>query len=307
MTTAFPFPQEALNLDAFPNLQNLLPGCGQAITKGAFPSTVVLLGEPLCGREALAVALAAALICPLGKVGCTCSQCERVRQGIHPDFQLLRVGLGHKEIRMEDVAEVLAGFRQVPFEGRKRVYLLTNAHTPPLNVYAASALLKTLEEPVAHAHWLLLATNPLRVLPTILSRAVQLRVPPPPQERVSQLLGAEGAALFRQVPSSLGALQEEGEGVEAFLAAAGSLLSQALSGDLLAMLRMNILAAQGSSRPALLASLALAEASKANQETAEALLEMAAAFLEAGQLQEQRHLPLEIVATALLDSAQRRF
>ncbi|MGQ9835569.1 MAG: hypothetical protein ACUVRQ_06270 [Thermoanaerobaculaceae bacterium] len=307
MKTLLPFPEEALVLDAFPNLQELLRNCGQAIARGAFPSTVALLGEPLCGREALAIALAAALICPLGKVGCNCSQCARVRQGLHPDFHVLRVGVGHREIRMEDVTEVLAGFRQVPFEGRKRVYLLTNAHTPPLNVYAASALLKTLEEPVAHAHWLLLAANPLRVLPTIISRAVQLRIPPPPPERVGQLLGRAGAALFRRVPASLGALQEEGEQAEAFLTAARPLIAQALSGDLLAQLRINALAAQGSLRPALLASLAIAEASEADQETAEALLEMAAAYLEAGQLQEQRHLPLEIVATALLGAAQRRF
>lgn len=307
MKTLLPFPEKALNLDAFPNLQNLLRGCGQAITRGAFPSTVAFVGEPLCGREALAVALAAALICPLGKVGCTCSHCSRVRQGIHPDFQLLRVGAGHKEIRMEDVAEVLAGFRQLPFEGRKRVYLLTNAHTPPLNVYAASALLKTLEEPATHAHWLFLAANPLRVLPTVMSRAVQLRIPPPPPEKAGQLLGAEGDALFRHVPASLGALQEAGEGAETFLATARSLFSQALSGDLLASLRINVLAAQGSSRPALLASLAIAEASQASQETAEALVELAAAYLAAGQLQEQRHLPLEIVATALMAEVQRRF
>lgn len=307
MKTLLPFPEEALNLDAFPNVQSLLRGCGQAITRGAFPSTVALLGEPLCGREALAIALAAALICPFGKVGCTCSQCARVRQGLHPDFHVLRVGAGHKEIRMEDVTEVLAGFRQVPFEGRKRVYLLTNAHTPPLNIYAASALLKTLEEPVAHAHWLLLAANPLRVLPTIISRAVQFRIPPPPPERVRGLLGGESAELFRRVPASLGALGEEGEQAEAFLTAARPLIAQALSGDLLAQLRLNAFAAQGSLRPALLASLAIAEASEADGEAFEALLEMAAAYLEAGQLQEQRHLPLEIVATALLGAARRRF
>jgi len=300
VTTFWPFPDTALEIARFPHLQPLLEGAGKAMATGTFPPTTMLVGEPFSGREAAAVELAAMLICPQGRLGCQCGACQRVRQGVHPDLQVVSPGVGHQEIRMEDVQDVLAGFRQVPYEGRKRVYVLANTHTPPLNLYAASALLKTLEEPVPHAHWILLAANPLRVLATIVSRAVQLRVPPPPVTSAPITLGTLGKALVEAVPASLGVLATEGAEGEEFLAQARSLLRQALGGDLLALLRLVALAREVPERTALVASLALLEARKARGEEAETLLGFAEGWLLARSFQERLHLPLDVTAVGLL-------
>lgn len=298
MNTLWPFPDEALTAARFPALGPLLTGLHRSLQAKTVPTTLLLVGEPLAGREALAAELSAMLICPEGALRCHCNSCQRVRQGIHPDLHLLRVEVGRREIRVEDVEEALANFQQVPFEGRRRVYVVTNAHTPPLNVFAASALLKTLEEPVAHAHWVLLAANPLRVLPTIVSRAVQVRVPAPPEAAAVGELGPLARALLAEVPSCLGALVEEGSEVEGFLAQAQELLRQALAGDHLAVLRLAGFAKDRPWRFSLLAALTLAMARRQEPEAAERTLLAAQQWLSAQSLQEQLRLPFEAVALA---------
>lgn len=300
MSTLWPFPDEALRVALFPAASPLLSGLHRALAAGSIPNTLLLVGEPLAGREAVAVELAAMLICPQGKLHCTCHSCERVRQGVHPDLHLLRVEVGHKEIRMEDVEEVLANFRQVPFEGRRRVYVLANAHTPPLNVFAASALLKTLEEPVPHACWILLACNPLRVLPTIVSRAVQLRVPLSPASVTGETLGPRAQALAQAVPGSLGALVEEGGGAEAFLQQAQELLPQTLAGDYLALLRLAALVKERPWRASILAALTLVAAGQARPEEAERAVALAEGWLVAQRLSEQLYLGFDTTAVATL-------
>lgn len=299
MTTLLPFPPPALELQRFANALPLWQRACNALASGTFPSTVMLVGEPLTGREALAVELAAALVCPQGGKLCRCSSCQRVRAGVHPDVQVVQVGQGHQEIRLEDVHEVLEGVRQVPFEGKRRVYILTNAHTPPLNSFAASALLKTLEEPVAHAHWLLLAANPLRVLPTIVSRAVLLRVPPPPSA-LGEEWGQPARALVGAVPVALGLLASEGAEAEALLAKAQALFHQASQQKLLALLQLAALAKAKPTRAALFAALAVAAAGQASGEQAETLLLMAEQWLRAQSLHERLHWPFEAVAVASL-------
>lgn len=306
MSTLWPFPDDALLLSRFPAVTPLLSGLQRLLRAGTVPSTLLLVGEPLAGREAVAVELAALLICPQGKLHCSCHSCQRVRQGVHPDLHLLRVGVGHKEIRMEDVEEVLTNFHQVPFEGRRRVYVLGNAHTPPLNVFAASALLKTLEEPVPHACWILLACNPLRVLPTIVSRSVQLRVPTGPENAAVGTLGPRSQALAQAVPGSLGALVEEGAEAEGFLNQAQELLPQALAGELLAVVRLAALVKERPWRASLLAALTLLAARQANPELAERAVEFAEGWLVAQGLSEQLYLGFDVTAVATLARALER-
>lgn len=300
MSTLWPFADDALSVSRFPAVFPLLSALHRSALAGTIPSTLLLVGEPLAGREAVAVELAASLICPQGQLQCSCNSCRRVRQGVHPDLHLLRVGVGHKEIRMEDVEEVLANFQQVPFEGKRRVYVLANAHTPPLNVFAASALLKTLEEPVTHAVWILMACNPLRVLPTIVSRAVQLRIPGAPSAVVAETLGPRARALAQAVPASIGALVEEGPEVNDFLQLAEELVPQVLHGDYLATLRLATLVKERPWRASLLAALSLVVAGRANPELAERAVEMAEGWLVAQGLSEQLHLGFDATAVACL-------
>ncbi len=203
------YPPAALRPAAWIGVTRLLARCLELAHTGTLPASLLLVGEPGQGREALAVELAAALTCRTSpRRSCPCSSCERVRRGIHPDVHLLqprsaaerRGGGGgdddssrdpKRTIAIDDVRDLTATLDRHPFEGLRRVVILDPVHTPPLGVDAAVALLKSIEEPPPKLVFLALAGNPRHVLPTIVSRTVAVRVPPP--------TGDEAAAHFAAV------------------------------------------------------------------------------------------------------------
>src|SRR3989454_11316446 len=69
---------------------------------------------------------------------------------------------------IEEIRDLRDRSRLAPTEGRYKVYIIDEAHM--LTTEAATALLKTLEEPPAHAILVLVTTEPHRLPATILSR-----------------------------------------------------------------------------------------------------------------------------------------
>ncbi len=113
----------------------------------------------------------------------------RVARGAHPDLTWVRPS-GAGEMLVGDIDEaVVAAAARTPFEGRRRVWVLEDAHT--LNDQAANRLLKTLEEPAWFAHFILLAPTPRELLPTIASRCQQVRFDPLPSARIEERLSSE--------------------------------------------------------------------------------------------------------------------
>jgi DNA polymerase-3 subunit delta' len=76
-----------------------------------------------------------------------------------------------------------------PFEGARRAFIL---RADTLNVQAANALLKTLEEPGGETVFLLVARSREGVLPTVVSRARSVRFDPVPAEEVARFLIERG-------------------------------------------------------------------------------------------------------------------
>ncbi len=113
---------------------------------------------------------------------------DRALRGLHPDLL---------EIRPEGAFTTIGQAREVvrqaasrPFEGTRRVFIL---EADTLNVQAANALLKTLEEPEGEAVFILLAGSREGVLPTIVSRARTVRFSPVSTGEVAGLLEKRGA------------------------------------------------------------------------------------------------------------------
>src|SRR5919201_1710674 len=116
----------------------------------------------------------------------------RVAAGVHPDFTWVAPS-GVHEMRVEDVAEpVVSAATRTPFEARRRVFVLERADT--LNDQAANRLLKTLEEPAAHVHLILVTDRLAEVLPTIVSRCQLVRFDPLPVAEIARRLAAEDVA-----------------------------------------------------------------------------------------------------------------
>jgi DNA polymerase-3 subunit delta' len=111
-----------------------------------------------------------------------------------------------QNIRVEQVRQLQKELAYRPYEGRRRVCILTAADR--MAPHIPNTLLKTLEEPPLHTVIILLANNSRFMLPTILSRCQPVRFHPLPIPLVSKWL-MEGKG-FNEAEAHLLASLSEG-------------------------------------------------------------------------------------------------
>jgi DNA polymerase-3 subunit delta' len=185
----------------------------RALTGGRVHHAYLFDGPDGVGKERAAFGLAQALVCetrgPNGADACgTCRACVRAiprteeSRPLHPDVVVLERGLyepatiGRRTPETQDLsidqvrALVLARSAFPPHEGRAKVFIVRRVEE--LSHPAANALLKTLEEPGARTHFVLLSSMADSLLPTIRSRTQRVRFAPLPEVVVAELLGARG-------------------------------------------------------------------------------------------------------------------
>lgn len=199
----------------------------QQITSRPLPHAFLIYGRRGIGKLHFAKSLAQALLCeqPGSNLNpCeSCPSCHWFRQESHPDFKLLqpealeadpsdegansdtgagKTKRGGSQISVGQV-RTLSGFLELSAhrQGRK-VVLLHPADE--LNVNAANALLKTLEEPPQDTVLLLLTHRVHRILPTVRSRcrALPMRCPLPAES--IDWLAAHGVESAAEVLSEAG-------------------------------------------------------------------------------------------------------
>src|SRR5215203_3459009 len=168
-------------------LQRLVAG-------GRVPNALLFAGPEGVGKKQFAIELARSFVCQRTNAGLACGECaacrragefsiptfergqdsDRVFFGQHPDIGL--VVPFRRNLRVEAIRalEREANFR--PFEGRARFFIVDEADK--MNDTASNALLKTLEEPPATSHIVLIASREDTLLPTIRSRCQIIRFAP---------------------------------------------------------------------------------------------------------------------------------
>ena len=159
-----------------------------AAFSGKASHAYLFLGGAGAGKRLIANTFAKALQCearegmPCGR----CRSCQAFDNSNHPDVIYVR---GEKKnIVVDDIREqILETVDLKPYHYAKKIYIIEKADT--MNVQAQNALLKTLEEPPAHALFLLLAERAEAFLPTILSRVVTMKIRPLSEEE-SHILAA---------------------------------------------------------------------------------------------------------------------
>jgi len=176
----------------------------RVLSTKARPAQALLLAGPRgVGKGALAQAWAQALLCeapqPDGAACGSCAACHWFETGGHPDFRLvtLQEKAGKEgETRMATAIEVDQAREAVDFvqlstyRAGFRVVLVDPADS--LNLAAANALLKVLEEPPLNTVFVLVSDQPRRLLPTIRSRCTRLDIGLPPVELAQQWLVGQG-------------------------------------------------------------------------------------------------------------------
>jgi DNA polymerase-3 subunit delta' len=144
------------------------------------PHALMLTGLEGTGMRQFARSFAHFLLCesPQSASPCgSCPACELNRAATHPDFLVLEADKPGAAIKVGAVREIVAFGHATAQQGGYRVVLLS----PPeaMNLSAANALLKTLEEPGEKTLLLLVSFAPSAVLPTIRSRCQVLTMSPP--------------------------------------------------------------------------------------------------------------------------------
>jgi DNA polymerase-3 subunit delta' len=185
----------------------------RALASGRVHHAYLFDGPDGVGKERAAFGLAQALVCerrpPGGADACgECSACARAvpRTGetrpLHPDVVVLERGLydaaaiGRRSPELQDISidqvrtVVLARAAFPPYEGRAKTFIVRRAEE--LSLPAANAMLKTLEEPGARTHFVLLSSAADVLLPTIRSRTQRVRFGALPDDVVADLLAERG-------------------------------------------------------------------------------------------------------------------
>jgi DNA polymerase-3 subunit delta' len=164
------------------------------IGEGRFPHASLLTGPAGVGKTQLAIALASLLVCDApveqGAGAVACGQCKQCRLFIgegHPDARLLHPTDQSRFVRIHQVRALASFSMESPQVARRKVALISRADQ--LNLNAANALLKTLEEPPADTFLILLHRAGQPLLPTIRSRCQALRVEAPDTETGVAWLG----------------------------------------------------------------------------------------------------------------------
>ncbi|MBZ0157274.1 MAG: DNA polymerase III subunit delta' [Alphaproteobacteria bacterium] len=175
------------------------------LRRNRVPSAVLLSGDTGIGKMRTAVNYAKAVNClsPVEDDCCDhCPSCRKTDAGVHPDVILLLPEEG--EIKIDAIRRLEEVLSLRPFEGRRKVVIIDDADA--MNLNAANAFLKTLEEPPSDSLILLIASNPDGLPDTIRSRCITIRLYPLSGEGCRKVLSGavEDGALDAVLKLSMG-------------------------------------------------------------------------------------------------------
>ncbi len=190
--------------------QRLKDNLTAALGQGKLAHFYLISGPAGSGKRTLAKLLSAAAMCQSADRPCLhCPSCRKVRNGVHPDVIFVE-DPEHKTVPVRIIRQMRDDVFVRPNEGEKKVYIFSQE----MGLEGQNALLKILEEPPAYGLFLLLAENPEKILPTVRSRCVELKM----QGLEPSLMGP---ALEKEFP------QASKETLEAAISRSGGFLGQA--------------------------------------------------------------------------------
>jgi DNA polymerase-3 subunit gamma/tau len=139
-----------------------------ALSRQQFSHAYLFSGPRGTGKTSTAKILAKAINCQNGPSAEPCNQCE-VCQQITEGSLMDVVEIDAASNRgVEEIREIREKIKYAPSGVRYKVYIIDEVHM--LTPEAFNALLKTLEEPPAHAVFILATTEPHKLPATIISR-----------------------------------------------------------------------------------------------------------------------------------------
>lgn len=173
-------------------------------TKATLPHALLLRGPRGIGKLAFARALAQALLCEVpaenGRSCGVCRACAWLETGSHPDYRQIEPESestdsadGEKKssaISVDQIRALPDFINLSSHRGESKVVVIHPAEM--LNVNAANALLKNLEEPPPRTYFMLVTHRPHQLLPTIKSRCQHIALAAPDTAAATAWLTEKG-------------------------------------------------------------------------------------------------------------------
>ena len=146
--------------------------------KQALPEALLLIGPEHTHALDLVHSLIAYFLCESEKKPCnTCRSCHFIQQKTHPDVLFLTQEKPGSAIKIDQIRSLQHEIYQTPQVATHRIIVIHPADE--LNRAASNALLKILEEPPKHIHFILIATHVETLPATIMSRCQSYQLPEP--------------------------------------------------------------------------------------------------------------------------------
>ena len=157
------------NFDEIIGQQHIVQTLTNSINNEAISHAYLFTGPRGSGKTTIARIFAKAVNCltydvkhgPCGK----CDSCLEIAAANSMD--LIEIDAA-SHTGVDDVRELIEGIKFAPVKSKYKIFIIDECHQ--LSKAASNALLKTLEEPPAHAIFLLATTESHKMLPTIISR-----------------------------------------------------------------------------------------------------------------------------------------
>jgi DNA polymerase-3 subunit delta' len=175
------------------------------LASGRLPAAVVFHGMEGTGKTLMAVAFARTLLCT-GRKGPAepacgfCPDCLSVDKRIHQDLALVNAqyqaalleadAAKQKSLRVDTIRHLRRDMELRSLTGNWKIAVVEDAHT--MEIEAANALLKILEEPNPKTLWILVTSQRERMPRTVLSRCFSVAFAPLSGAMVRQILEEQG-------------------------------------------------------------------------------------------------------------------
>lgn len=173
------------------NLETLL-------NKKKLPGALLFSGPSGIGKKIIAKRFLSSLYCEKENPPClSCRICGQISSGTHPDFieiapnerGIIPIG-GEEKQEPGTVRWLIDRLSKKSLYGRTGIIL---DGVDRITEEGQNALLKTIEEPSLEACFVLISSNRAKILPTILSRCLEIKFSPLSDKEIRQLLGTESA------------------------------------------------------------------------------------------------------------------
>jgi DNA polymerase-3 subunit gamma/tau len=169
-----------------------------AVERGKVHHAYLFVGSRGTGKTSMAKILAACLNCEDGPTIEPCGRCESCRSiAAATSLDVIEMDAASNN-SVDDIRELRESVAYAPVSGRRKVYILDEAHM--LSTAAWNAFLKTLEEPPPNTVFVLATTEAAKVPATVIDRCHRFDFHRPTVEQIAGVLRRAAEAESIEIP-----------------------------------------------------------------------------------------------------------